>query len=405
MAHLLVTQVEEHATSIPLATLHQGSRNSGSGTNTAGRTDEDDGVGHPQQQQQQSSSPRQTQGCWYTFMSYFCITPKSPLQQQQQQQQKQLSSGNSSSSNGWQQLPSNAPSTPSSSSVPRPLHSSAFHKCLLPPLSDSSLRATRARKCLVLDLDETLVHSSFKPIPNPDFVLSIELEGVVHRVFVRKRPGVDYFLQRVAERFEVVIFTASLAKYADPLLDILDPAGLINARLFRESCVQHYGNYVKDLTHLGRPIEHTLIVDTSPFSYMFQPENAVPCLAFGTRVALAITAADGYQGKGAHHGHIAVEKITRQHKLLNARGQPISILGVTHYTADPRHHMLQLCYAHGTHTVTPAHLVTLRWNAQPTVTLTTGPQQQVGQVCFHTVPKQRVRDTVGKPKTWPALTC
>ncbi len=128
----------------------------------------------------------------------------------------------------------------------------------------------------MLDLDETLVHSSFKPIPNPDFVLSIELEGVTHKVFVRKRPGVDYFLEQCALRFEVVIFTASLAKYADPLLDILDPQRLISGRLFRESCVQHYGNYVKDLTHLGRPIEHCLIVDNSPFSYLFQPENAVP---------------------------------------------------------------------------------------------------------------------------------
>ena len=28
-------------------------------------------------------------------------------------------------------------------------------------------------KTLVLDLDETLVHSSFKPIPNPDFKIPV----------------------------------------------------------------------------------------------------------------------------------------------------------------------------------------------------------------------------------------
>lgn len=134
----------------------------------------------------------------------------------------------------------------------------------------------RKRKCLVLDLDETLVHSSFKPIPNPDFVISIELEGVIHKVFVRKRPGVDAFLQHCGQRFEVVVFTASLAKYADPLLDILDKEKNVHARLFREACVQHYGNYVKDLTHLGRPLEHSVIIDNSPFSYMFQPDNAIP---------------------------------------------------------------------------------------------------------------------------------
>ncbi len=92
-------------------------------------------------------------------------------------------------------------------------------------------------RCLVLDLDETLVHSSFKPIPNADFVISIELESVIHRVYVRKRPGVDHFMREVGEKFEVVIFTASLAKYADPLLDILDRGRVVKARLFREACV------------------------------------------------------------------------------------------------------------------------------------------------------------------------
>ena len=55
----------------------------------------------------------------------------------------------------------------------------------------------------VLDLDETLVHSSFKPIPNADFQLNIELDNLVHRVYVRKRPGCDEFLQ----------FTITFKKY------------------------------------------------------------------------------------------------------------------------------------------------------------------------------------------------
>lgn len=145
-------------------------------------------------------------------------------------------------------------------------------KFLLPSLSMEQ----RGKKTLVLDLDETLVHSSFKPIPNADFVISIELDNVIHRVYVRKRPGVDHFMKVVGEKFEVVVFTASLAKYADPLLDILDRHKVVATRLFREACVQHYGNYVKDLSHLGRPLEHIIIIDNSPYSYMFQPHNAIP---------------------------------------------------------------------------------------------------------------------------------
>lgn len=36
-----------------------------------------------------------------------------------------------------------------------------------------------------------------------------------------------------------------IAKYADPVMDMLDPARVIRHRLFRESCYNHKGNYVK----------------------------------------------------------------------------------------------------------------------------------------------------------------
>lgn len=89
------------------------------------------------------------------------------------------------------------------------------------------------KKCLVLDLDETLVHSSFKPVPNPDFIIPVEIEDKVVEVYVLKRPFMDRFMAEVGERFEVVVFTASLSKYADPLLDLLDKDKVVRWRLFR----------------------------------------------------------------------------------------------------------------------------------------------------------------------------
>ena len=143
---------------------------------------------------------------------------------------------------------------------------------LLPQLSFDH----QGRKCLVLDLDETLVHSSFKMIPSPDFIVPVEIEGQVHNVYVLKRPGVDEFMRKVGEQFEVVVFTASLAKYADPVLDLLDKHHVVHHRLFRESCLNYKGNYVKDLSQLGRDIRHTLIIDNSPASYILHPTNAIP---------------------------------------------------------------------------------------------------------------------------------
>jgi len=62
----------------------------------------------------------------------------------------------------------------------------------------------------------------FQPIPNADFIVPVEIDGTVHQVYVLKRPHVDEFLQKMGELYECVLFTASLAKYADPVADLLD---------------------------------------------------------------------------------------------------------------------------------------------------------------------------------------
>lgn len=162
---------------------------------------------------------------------------------------------------------------------PRPLYiPPAPHvgKPFIPP----QVEGDRGKKTLVLDLDETLVHSSFKPVPNPDYVIPVEIDGKVTDVYVLKRPFVDRFLEEVGQKYEVVVFTASLSKYADPLLDLLDTSNSVRWRLFRESCYPYEGNYVKDLTCLGREMKNCIIVDNSPHSYIFQPFNAIPIRNF-----------------------------------------------------------------------------------------------------------------------------
>jgi Dullard-like phosphatase family protein len=111
-------------------------------------------------------------------------------------------------------------------------------------------------------------------------VVPVEIDGMTHQVYVLKRPHVDEFLKRMGELFECVLFTASLAKYADPVADLLDKWGVFRARLFREACVFYRGNYVKDLSRLGRDITKVIILDNSPASYIFHPDNAVACVSW-----------------------------------------------------------------------------------------------------------------------------
>ncbi|KAI8047648.1 HAD-like domain-containing protein [Thamnidium elegans] len=144
--------------------------------------------------------------------------------------------------------------------------------CLLDPIE----KQHSTRKCLVLDLDETLIHSSFKTVAGADFIVPVEIEGHYHNVFVLKRPGVDDFMKRMGELYEIVIFTASLSKYADPVLDKFDLHKVVNHRLFRESCYSYKGTYIKDLSRLGRDLKSVIILDNTPASYSFHPSNAVP---------------------------------------------------------------------------------------------------------------------------------
>ena len=77
---------------------------------------------------------------------------------------------------------------------------------MLGPIAEKNI----GKQCIVLDLDETLVHSSFKPVPNPDCIIPVEIESIVHHVYVRKRPGVDKFLKRCGELFSTKLLIVAL---------------------------------------------------------------------------------------------------------------------------------------------------------------------------------------------------
>ncbi|GLI62327.1 hypothetical protein VaNZ11_004934 [Volvox africanus] len=146
-----------------------------------------------------------------------------------------------------------------------------------PTLLPRQTRTMARRKTLVLDLDETLVHSSLEAVDRSDFSFPVVFNGTEHHVYVRQRPHLLDFMVRVSALFEVVVFTASQRIYAERLLDILDPhQQLVRHRIYRDSCVVVDGNYLKDLSVLGRDLAHTVIVDNSPQAFGFQVDNGIP---------------------------------------------------------------------------------------------------------------------------------
>jgi len=136
-----------------------------------------------------------------------------------------------------------------------------------------------SRKTLVLDMDETLVHCSYQQeqkVPC-DWKITLENGRSVTDVFCWVRPNLEQFLRAAAKMYEIVVFTAGQEVYANKVLDLIDPTGYIEHRLFRQHCTQVHGNFVKDLTLLGRELTQTVIIDNSPISFAFHPLNGILC--------------------------------------------------------------------------------------------------------------------------------
>jgi len=137
------------------------------------------------------------------------------------------------------------------------------------------------KKTLILDLDETLVHSAFSPFSRKsDLTLTINFDGENRLLYVLKRPYVDEFLSELSSLYEIIIFTASISEYANPLLDLLDKKKCIKHRLFREHCTFENGIYIKDLKIFDRKINNMIIIDNNPLSYDNNVSNGIPILSW-----------------------------------------------------------------------------------------------------------------------------
>ena len=125
---------------------------------------------------------------------------------------------------------------------------------------------------LVLDLDETLIHSNRESRVN----------GIsTKKHIVHYRPGLAEFLESVSQYFELIVFTVGLAEYANPIIDSMEKKGKIfSNRLYRDHAVVYQNDYVKDLSKIGRDLSRVIIVDDKPFNFCLQKENGIAIKPF-----------------------------------------------------------------------------------------------------------------------------
>ena len=152
--------------------------------------------------------------------------------------------------------------------------------------------STRSQKTLVIDLDETLIHSLAKggrmstghmvevKLSSPAAYNGLSL-GPQHPIlyYVHKRPHCDDFLKRISRWYNLVVFTASVQEYADPVIDWLEQEKqYFSARYYRQHCTFRNGAYIKDLSSVEPDLSKVMILDNSPLSYIFHEGTIALCV-------------------------------------------------------------------------------------------------------------------------------
>lgn len=134
------------------------------------------------------------------------------------------------------------------------------------------------KKTLVLDLDETLVHSStVKPFPNQkNIILNLKIKNKDYKIYVILRPFLDIFLKEMSAYYNLYIFTASMAQYSTALLNIMDKNRLFIRSFNREHCKYQFGLYFKDLSIFNVDYKDIIIIDNNPVSYALNKSNGIP---------------------------------------------------------------------------------------------------------------------------------
>ncbi|KAL4877174.1 NLI interacting factor-like phosphatase-domain-containing protein [Aspergillus karnatakaensis] len=180
---------------------------------------------------------------------------------------------------------------PHSPVPPRPLIPSR-----LPSYTAPGRNARIPQKTLILDLDETLIHSLAKGgRMSSGHMVEVKLAapmttalspgappttlGPQHPIlyYVHKRPHCDDFLRKICKWYKLVVFTASVQEYADPVIDWLEQERkYFQARYYRQHCTFRNGAYIKDLSSVEPDLSQVMILDNSPMSYIFHEDNAIP---------------------------------------------------------------------------------------------------------------------------------
>lgn len=179
-----------------------------------------------------------------------------------------------------------SPSSPANMKLTRYPRAPAPPRPLVPrrqPSYSLTYSVDTPRKTLIIDLDETLIHSMAKGgRMSTGHMVEVRLGGPVTSsgiqvgasvpilYYVHERPGCHDFLRKVCKWYNLIVFTASVQEYADPVIDWLErERKYFSGRYYRQHCTFRNGAYIKDLAQVEPDLSKVMILDNSPMSYIF----------------------------------------------------------------------------------------------------------------------------------------
>jgi RNA polymerase II subunit A small phosphatase-like protein len=143
-------------------------------------------------------------------------------------------------------------------------------------------------KLIILDLDETLIYATEKPLEyKADFVL---FESTPTPYFVYKRPYLESFLEFCFSDFQVAIWTSSADDYAEGIVKNVLLASqqpkFVWARkrcTYRRNLETYEYEWLKNLSKVkrhGYKLENIIMVDDTPAKLAKHYGNLVPVKSF-----------------------------------------------------------------------------------------------------------------------------
>lgn len=106
-------------------------------------------------------------------------------------------------------------------------------------------------------------------------------------VWYYPRPHLDEFLNYCSKNFEPILYTRGEKKYADFVLEKIDPMRTtFRHRLYQNACYHLQKNdedlneFIKDVTQFDRDPSQVLLLDSSPLNFILNPDNVIPCIPY-----------------------------------------------------------------------------------------------------------------------------